>query len=467
MQKGVAQVTEGFSRIDEELCTGCGNCAKTCPTDAISGELHKPHVISEERCVSCGRCVQVCCAYDTIFQEFPTSRAKRLEQRGLPADTREPLFAAYNRFCLADVKAALANPNLVVMAQFGPAIGSTIAEDFGMATGSISAGKIIAALKKIGFRKVYGFTLPAALAVLEQAQELTERLQSGRILPVINSSCPAAVKYIEQSHPELIHYLAPAKSPHQIAGTLLKSFIPGLLKMNPAKVYSVSIGPCTSRKFENTRLEMSTDGIPNVDAALTARELACLIKDAGIDLAHMAEEDFDTELPAIAGMDNIYCTPGDIASAVLHASRGLLAQGASDFPNVRFVETGAEGVSTAFVKLGPFDIKAAAVTGLTGAVPFFDAMKAGKHELAFLELLACPMGCVSGSGQPKVLLPQDKPAAYEERAKVHSGLDAKSLGALSQHPAVQRMYRDFFKKPCGDKSNRALRTQYVERKLSQ
>ena len=309
--------------------------------------------------------------------------------------------------------------------------------------------------------------MPAALAVLEQAQELTERLQSGKILPVINSSCPAAVKYIEQSHPELIHYLAPCKSPHQIAGTLFKSYVAGMLRLNPAQVYSVSIGPCTSRKFEATRPEMSTDGIPNVDAALTARELACLIKDSGVDLMHIAEEDFDAELPAITGMDNIYCTPGDISTAVLHASREMLAQGSRDPMDVKFTETGAEGVSVASVKLGSHDIKAAAITGLTGAVPFFDAMKSGKHELALLELLACPMGCVSGSGQPKVLLPQDKPVAYAERAKLHSSFDAKILSTLSQHPAVQRIYRDFFGKPCGDKSNKALHTQYVERKLSQ
>jgi iron only hydrogenase large subunit-like protein len=118
------------------------------------------------------------------------------------------------------------------------------------------------------------------------------------------------------------------------------------------------------------------------------------------------------------------------------------------------------------VKLNSYDVKAAAVTGLTGAVPFFEAMKAGKHEIAFLELLACPMGCVSGSGQPKVLLPQDKPGAYAERAKLHSNLDVKSLCAVSQHPAVQRIYGDFFAKPCGDRSNRALQTQYIERKLT-
>ena len=460
-------MTEGFSRIDEELCTGCGNCVKTCPTDAISGELHKPHVISEERCVSCGRCVQVCCAYDTIFQEFPTSRAKRMEQRGLPAGTREPLFAAYNRFCLAEVQAALADPNLVVMAQLGPAVSGALAEDFGMPTGSISTGRILGALKKLGFRKTYSYTLPAALAVLEQAQELAERLQSGKILPVINASCPAAVKYIEQSYPELIHYLAPSKSPHQIAGTLLKSYVARQLKLNPAQVYSVSIGPCTSRKFEITRPELNSDGIQSVDAALTARELACLIKDSGIDLMTAPEADFDAELPVIAGMDNIYCTPGDIATAVLNASRDMMAQGSGDPLDVKFTETGTEGVRTASVEIGSFAISAAAITGLTGAVPYFDAMKSGRHELAFMELLACPMGCVSGGGQPKILLPQDKPVAYAERAKLHCSLDAKLLSALSRHPAVQQIYQDFFGKPCGDKSNRALHTQYVERKLSQ
>jgi NADP-reducing hydrogenase subunit HndD len=460
-------VTEGFSRIDEELCTGCGNCTKTCPADAITGDRHKPHIVSEERCVSCGRCVQICSAYDTIFQEFPTPRAKRLEQRGLSPNTTEPLFAAYNRFCIAEVKAALADPNLVVLAQYGPAVSGALAEDFGMAAGSISTGRIVAALKKIGFRKVYGFTLPAALAVLEQAQDLVERLQSGRILPVINSSCPAAVKFIEQFHPELIHYLAGSKSPHQIAGTLLKSYVAGMLKLNPAQIYSVSIGPCTSRKFEAARPEMSSDGIPHIDAALTARELACLIKDSGIDLMRIAEEEFDSELPAIAGMESVYCTPGDIAAAVLHVSRSLLARDSKESLDVKYVETGMEGVCAASVKLGSYDVKVVAVTGLTAAVPYFDAMKAGKHEIAFLELLACPMGCVSGGGQPKVLLPQDKTGAYAERAKLHSSLDAKSLSTVSQHPAIQQMYQNFFARPCGDKSNRALQTQYVERKLTQ
>jgi iron only hydrogenase large subunit-like protein len=275
------------------------------------------------------------------------------------------------------------------------------------------------------------------------------------------------VKFIEQFHPELIHYLAGSKSPHQIAGTLIKTYVAETLKLDPKQIYSVSIGPCTSRRFESGRPEMTSGGYANVDAVLTTRDLAWMIKDSGIDLLKISEESFDAELPAIAAMENAYCTPGDIAAAVLCISHGLLAPSSSAHPEVNFSETGTEGVRTASVKLDSYEVKAAAITGLPGAVPFFEAMKAGKNEIAFLEMLACPMGCVSGSGQPKVLLPQDRAGAYDERTKLNTGLDAKSLNAVAQHPAVQRIYQDYFRKPWGDKSNHALHTQYMERKLSQ
>ncbi len=460
-------MTEGFSCIDQELCTGCGNCTETCPADAISGEKKKPQTISEERCVGCGRCVQVCSAYDTIFQEYSTSRAKRLEARSLPSNLAEPLFAAYDRCSLAGVRAALADPDCVVMAQYGPAVSGALAEDFGLPAGKVSTGRIVAALKKTGFRKVYSYSLPAALAVLEEAYELVERLQSGKILPLINSSCPAAVKFIEQSHPELLHYLASSKSPHQIAGTLLKTYVANALKLDPKQIFSVSIGPCTSRKFESSRPEMTSAGYPNVDAVLTTRELAYLIRQSGIDLLKLSESDFDPELPAVPEIENLYCTPGDIAASVLHIGRGMLDQNAKEALEVKFAETGSEGVRAATVKLNSYDIKAVAITGLPAAVPYFDAMKSGNNEIAFLELLACPMGCVSGGGQPKVLLPQEKAGAYAERARLHSKLDAKTLVSLAKNPAVQRIYEGYLAKPCGDKSNRHLHTQYTERKLSQ
>jgi NADP-reducing hydrogenase subunit HndD len=456
-------VTEGFSRIDQELCTGCGNCTSTCPAEAITGERTRPHVLSEERCVGCGRCVQVCSAYDTIFEEHATPRAKRLEQRGLPANLAEPLFAAYDQCCIAEVRKALADPKRVVLAQCGPAMG-TIAEDFGLATGTIAAGQIVTALKKLGFRKVFDFSLSAALAVTEAAHELVHRLQSGGILPLINSSCPAAVKFIEQFHPELIHHLAGCKSPAMIGGVLLKSHVAKAMNLDPSQVYTVSIGPCTSRKFEAGRPELSAAGSRHVDAVLTVRELACIIKDAGIDIQSIAGAPFDSELPVVAEMENIYSNPSDISGSVLRAGYGLLKQSGS--VDVKFADTETEGVRTAFVQLGDYKLKAVSITGLTAAVPFFDVIKKGKNESAFMELLACPAGCVSGGGQPKVLLPQDKAGTYAGRAGVYACADSKSMEGFAQNPAVQRIYKECFAKSAGDKSNRALHTQYEERKLS-
>jgi NADP-reducing hydrogenase subunit HndD len=461
----VAQVTEGFIQIDQELCTGCGNCAATCPSEAISGERNKPHTISEQRCMACGRCVQVCCAYDSVFSKYATSHAKRLQQRDLPSSLKEPLFAAFDRCFISGVKDALSDPDRVVLAQVGPTVCDTIAEDFGLAAGSLKPGRIVSALKKIGFRKVYSFNFAAALAVLEQAHELADRLRSGGILPLINSSCPACVKFIEQSHPELIHYLAGCKSPHQIAGALLKSYVAEKLKIDSSKIYGVSIGSCTARKIEAGRPEMNFSGRPDVDAVLTVRDLAYLFKDYGIEFSEMPEAEFDRELPDVAGMESVYCTPGDITAAVLNAVRGLIDSGGAKALDVKFAETGTEGVQTASVRLDTFDLKVVSVTGLPNAVPFFDAMKAGKQDVAFMEILSCPMGCVSGGGQPKVLLPQDKGTTYSERAKLNPKPDAKTFGDIAKHPDVQQIYQGFFAKACGDKSNRAIHTQYSERKL--
>jgi iron only hydrogenase large subunit-like protein len=209
---------------------------------------------------------------------------------------------------------------------------------------------------------------------------------------------------------------------------------------------------------------MSSEGRPDVDAVLTTRELAYLIKDSGIDLQALPDQDFDDELPAVAATDGVYCVPGDITRAVLRAAHGLLAQDCGSL-NAELTPTASEGLCATKVQLNGFEVKAAAVAGWKNAVPVLEAIKSGQSEFAFLEVLACPMGCVSGGGQPKVLLPQDRETTYSERAKLASAAGDSDWEGAAKHPAVQQIYRGFFGKACGDKSNRALHTQYRERRL--
>jgi iron only hydrogenase large subunit-like protein len=461
-------VTEGIIQIDQELCTGCRECAAVCPAEAIDGEPRKQQALREERCLCCGQCLQTCSAYDSVFEAHRISRAARLQQRHLSPALTEPIFAIYDRNSMAEVKAALADADLFSMVQCDPTVPVAIAEEFGLAAGSLSPGQIVAALKELGFDRVDNTTLPAACALLEVAQELIERLEGGRILPVINSSCPAAVKFVEQFYPELIHYLCSCKSPHQLAGALFKSYGAELAGKDPASVYSVSIVPCTARKFEANRPEMKSDGDHphlNVDAVLTTRELAYLIKDAEIDLAGLAEEEFDQDLPEVSGLEKIYCSTGDITQAVLDTSFELLNHRAADKLDIQLVAQGT-GVHVTHAHLGGREVKAVAISGLQNAVSFLEAIRAGQNEFAFMELMACPQGCVSGGGQPKVLLPINKKRVYDERARVTSLNGGRPFRNLAKHPAVQQLYQCYFAKPYGDKSNHIVHTQYMERRLS-
>jgi iron only hydrogenase large subunit-like protein len=207
-------------------------------------------------------------------------------------------------------------------------------------------------------------------------------------------------------------------------------------------------------------------GRREVDAVLTTRELAYLIKDAGIDITGLAPEKFDDDLAGIPWLANVYCTTGDVTQAVLHTSPELLNHGARSPLKVAFPDAQTEGARVISVSVDGYDVKAVAISGLRNAVPFFEAIKAGKREFGFMEVRACPMGCVSGGGQPKVLLPQDRLPVYVERARLTSPCSANSRSKISEDPAVQRIYQGYFNKPYGDKSNRILHTQYVERRVS-
>lgn len=444
--------------IDRELCTRCGHCVEVCPAGAINPEPRTERSIAAERCVKCGRCVQNCSAFDSLFDEPAGRRAQRLLERSLPSTLTEPLFAAYDRTSLPEIRAALLERNLVTVIHCDTAVFAPLAEEFGLPPGSLRMAQVVSALRVLGFNKVYSNTLPAAVSVLEQAKELTDRVQKGGNLPLINASCPAAVQFIEQHYPELIHYFSGCRSPRQLAGSLTKAWLAELFHVDPAYLYNISLASCTAHKFEAARPELRTAGKREIDAVMTTRELAWLMKHEGIAPNLLEDSEFDEQMAVVPEAAGVFCHTGDISQAVLAAAADML--GARE---AALEATRGEGTASFYrIRVDGRDYPAAAVSGLQEAVPFLEAARAGKSTLRFLEIMACPQGCVSGGGQPKVLLPKQQAEIYGKRVAACIEQEA-GAAHLAQNETVRRLYEEVLLTPPGDKSNRVLYTRYVER----
>lgn len=451
-------------KIDQELCTGCQRCVAICPVDAIEGQKGHPQSVSQERCVACGQCVQICSAYASIFDEDITPREQKIAERGLLPSVKEPLFAAYNRGDALKVKAALANKNLFTMVQCAPAVRVAIAEEFGLPLGSLTPGQMAAALRKLGFARVYDTNFAADVTIMEEGSELIQRVTNGGTLPMFTSCCPAWVKYVEQTYPELISHLSSCKSPQQMAGVLFKTYGAKVDGVEAEKVFSVSVMPCTCKKFECERPEMDASGYRDVDVVITTRELAQMIKDAGIDFIHLTEEEFDKPLGTYTGAATIFGVTGGVMEAALRTGYELITQEAVPEISMNFVR-GGEGIRKASVKVGDLTLKVAVVSGLKNAKVIMEQIKAGKADFHFVEVMCCPVGCVSGGGQPKVLLPFDKPGSYVSRT-ANTYVHDENLQFRKSHdnPDVQKLYETFLGEPLGHESHHLLHTHYVARK---
>ena len=451
-------------QIDQTLCTGCRRCAEVCPTAAIDGEQGQPQRIDEQRCVLCGQCVQICSVFASPADEEPAERSRRLAERNLPQPFNEPLFAAYNCSEIAAVAAALKDSALFTMVQCAPAVRVAIAEDFGLPLGELTPGKLAAGLRRLGFQRVYDTNFAADLTIIEEGHELLQRLAEGGTLPMFTSCCPAWVKHVEQQRPELIAHLSSCKSPQQMAGALFKSYGAKLDGVTPQQVYSVAIMPCTCKGFEAARPEMATDGRPDVDAVLTTRELAYLLKQAAIDFTALPDESPDPALGEYSGAGQIFGASGGVMEAALRTAWELTNKTALAAPELEFVR-GGEGVRTASVKLGETEVKVAIVAGLQHAEALLDQVAAGTSEFQFVEVMSCPVGCVSGGGQPKLLLPQDRDEAYAKRTAATYRHDAQSAARKSHdNPQVTRLYEQFLGEPLGHESHHLLHTSYVDRR---
>lgn len=450
--------------VDKELCTGCQRCVHICPVDAIEGEKGEPQTINTERCVYCGQCVQICSAYASIFDEEIAPREQKIAQRGLLPSVKEPLFAAYNRGDAPHVKERLADPRFFKMVQCAPAVRVAIAEEFGLPFGSLTPGKMAAALRKAGFDRVYDTNFTADLTIMEEGSELIKRVTEGGVLPMFTSCCPAWVKYVEQTYPELMPNLSSCKSPQQMAGALFKTFGAKIDAVDPAKVFSVSVMPCTCKKFECDRAEMQDSGYRDVDVVLTTRELAQLIKDAGIDFVNLPEEEFDKPLGTYTGAGTIFGATGGVMEAALRTGYELITKKTIPDVKLEFVR-GDKGVRKADVEVGDLQLKVAVVSGLKNVKTLLEQVKSGQSDLHFIEVMTCPSGCVSGGGQPKVLVPRDSQVAYDNRTR-STYLHDENLELRKSHenPDIQRLYEEFLGEPLGHESHHLLHTNYVARR---
>ncbi|PKM87367.1 MAG: ferredoxin [Firmicutes bacterium HGW-Firmicutes-12] len=395
-------------------------------------------MLNDVNCVLCGQCINVC-----------------------------PVGAIREKDETHKVWDALNDPEKVVVVQTAPAVRAVLGEEFGLPVGTPVTKKMVAALRRLGFTKVFDTDFTADLTILEEGNELLDRVKNGGTLPLITSCSPGWIKYCEHHYPEFLDNLSTCKSPQQMFGALAKTYFPEKIKVDPAKVYSVSIMPCTAKKYECQRPEMKDSGFQDVDVVLTTRELAKMIKEAGIDFVNLPDEEYDAPMGISTGAGVIFGATGGVMEAALRTVYEVVT--GKTLENVDFTAVrGLEGIREASVDLPPLGtVKVAIAHGLGNAKILLERIKAGEAEYHFIEIMACPGGCIGGGGQPIVSAP-DRMKLPEDYKMLRSKAiydEDKGMALRKSHlnPAVTTLYEEYLIKPLGEKSHHLLHTHYQAR----
>lgn len=391
--------------------------------------------LNDVACINCGQCIAAC-----------------------------PTGALTEKDATAAVWAALADPNKYVVFQPAPAVRVAIGEEFGMPIGTRSTGKMVAAMRRLGADKVFDVDFAADLTIMEEGTELLDRIKNGGVLPMITSCSPGWVKYCEHFYPEFIPNLSTCKSPNQMQGAVTKTYFAEKNNLDPHNIFVVSVMPCTAKKFEIIRDEMGRDGYRDVDANLTTRELARMIRQAGIDYINLPDEDFDSILGESTGAAVIFGVTGGVMEAALRTVADILTD--EDLKNLEYTAVrGLEGIKEATVSVAGMDINVAIAHGTANAGKLLEAIKRGEKTYHFIEIMGCPGGCVTGGGQPQV----DARTRYfvdpraARAAATYSEDESKVIRKSHQNPAIKTIYAEFLGEPCGHKSHELLHTHYVDR----
>jgi len=436
---------------DTSKCVLCGRCVKRCFEAHGTGILgfekrgFKTFIapagnrgFDESPCILCGQCVNVC-----------------------------PTGALMEKSEIDKVDAAMAQGKFVVV-QTAPAVRAALGEEFGMPVGTAVTGKMVAALRRLGFSRIYDTNFGADLTIMEEATELLGRIKNNGVLPMITSCSPGWVNYAEYFYPETLDHLSSCKSPHQMQGAIIKSYFAKEKGIDPKDIFVVSIMPCTAKKFEKDRPEMEVNGLRDVDAVLTTRELARLIKRSGINFTKLPDEEYDQDLLGdYTGAGVIFGTTGGVMEAALRTAYKVL--NGKEREKIEFAEVrGQQGIKEAEIDLGVTKIKVAVASGMRNAKVLLEQIKAGNSPYTFIEIMGCPGGCINGGGQPCIkpmLMPNEDADIYEtyreKRAQaLYSEDERQTLRQSHNNPQIKELYAKYLGEPNSHLAHELLHTHY-------
>ena len=441
-------------------------------------ELSPSIVRDNNKCILCRRCVAACAKTQGVF-------AIGMQNRGFKTQVGSEFGKSLNDVacincgqCIAacptgaltekdatkEVWAALNDPDKYVVFQTAPAVRVAIGEEFGMPIGTRCTGKMVSAIRRLGADKVFDVDFAADLTIMEEGTELLNRIKNGGVLPMITSCSPGWIKYCETFYPDFIPNLSTCKSPNQMQGAVTKTYFAKQNDLDPRDIYVVSVMPCTAKKFEIARPEFGRDGYRDVDANLTTRELARMIRQAGLDFVHLPEEEFDDMLGESTGAGVIFGVTGGVMEAALRTVVDVLT--GEDMPRLEYADVrGLEGIKEATVNVNGTDINVAIVHGTANAAKLLNAIRAGEKTYHFIEVMGCPGGCVTGGGQPIV----DARTRYyvdpraARAAATYSEDESMAIRKSHKNPAVQKLYAEFLGEPNSHIAHELLHTTYVDR----
>ncbi len=447
---------------DSSKCILCRRCVTVCNEIQGVGLMNAHHrgfatyigpsedeLLGESICTNCGQCVLVC-----------------------------PVGALKEKDSTAIVWDALLDKSKTVVVQTAPAVRAALGERFGYDPGTLVTGKMAASLRTLGFDYVFDTNFAADLTIIEEGSEFLERVKekfssptNGVALPMITSCSPGWIKYVEHHYPEHLGHLSSCKSPHMMLGALTKTYFAKKMEIDPKDIFVVSVMPCTAKKFEITRPEMQHDGHPDVDAVITTRELARMIRDAGIDFRNLPDDHFDSPLGLSSGAADIFGTTGGVMEAAIRTvyelvtgrelpMEGLHVQSLAGLKRIKTAELKIENPVAEFAYLEGVTIKVAVTSGLKGAARLLDEIKDGKSPYHFIEVMGCPGGCISGGGQPR---PVDNAIRMKRLEAIYREDEGKKLRKSHENADIQTLYKEFLGQPLGHLSHELLHTHYLKR----